>query len=270
MTIAVPKSAQQPNLFILDRPKYDHVNEQTRFFREKARASARGQDVLFHGTRHRESVLASGILKFSSGGQTLSFTRSPDVAAYWAALPRDDDEGAGAVLVFDRASLRARYKLECIDDSWEADPSKFNEFWRAAAHDEFEEQVCSRNVEIAPHLIGLIRRRSSPGRPRAAPSNEQWNCKTRETRRSAFAERGGKHAPTVKLRKPRRKPSSSRGHIRVFLSCGGPSFDSRILARHRARSWRARPPFRCHHGMGFTARSSRFSDRQCPVDRCRA
>jgi hypothetical protein len=73
MTIAVPKPAQQPKLFIPDRPKYDHMEEQTRFFREKARAFARGQDVLFHGTRHRESVLASGILKSSSAG-TLSFT----------------------------------------------------------------------------------------------------------------------------------------------------------------------------------------------------
>jgi hypothetical protein len=57
--------------------------------------------------------------------------------------------------VFDRASLRARYKVECVDDGWKAEPSKFNEFWRAT-HDEFEEQIWSRNVEIAPHLIGLI------------------------------------------------------------------------------------------------------------------
>jgi hypothetical protein len=158
MTIAVLKPVQQPNRFILDRPKYDRVEAQTRFFREKARAFARGQDVLFHGTRYRESILASGILRFAPSAQTLSFTRSPDVAARWAALPRDDDEGAGAVLVFDRASLRACYKLECIDDSWEADPK----------HDEFEEQVWGRNVEIAPHLIGLIsapiERQSAKGR----------------------------------------------------------------------------------------------------------
>jgi hypothetical protein len=57
--------------------------------------------------------------------------------------------------VFDRASLRARYKTECIDNGWQADPSEFNEFWRAV-HDEFEEQVWGRNIEIAPHLIGLI------------------------------------------------------------------------------------------------------------------
>jgi len=35
---------------------------------------ARGQDVLFHGTRYRESVLTSGILRFTPGVQTLSFS----------------------------------------------------------------------------------------------------------------------------------------------------------------------------------------------------
>ena len=38
------------------------------------------------------------------------------VAAHFATLPRDDDEGAGAILVFDRSSLNTRYKLECIDN----------------------------------------------------------------------------------------------------------------------------------------------------------
>jgi hypothetical protein len=149
MTIAVPKPVQQPKPFSLDRPKYDRVEAETRFFREKARSFARGQNVLFHGTRYRQSILASGILRFTPATHTLSFTRSPDVAAHWAGLPRDDDEGAGAVLVFDRASVRARYKLECVDDSWEAEPSQFNEFWRAT-HDEFEEQVWGRNIEVAP------------------------------------------------------------------------------------------------------------------------
>ena len=65
--------------------------------------------------------------------------------------------------MFDRASLRARYKLECIDDSWEADPSEFNELWRAK-HDECEEQVWGHDIEIAPHLIGLI---SAPIGPRS-------------------------------------------------------------------------------------------------------
>jgi hypothetical protein len=155
MTIAVPTAVAQPREFRLNELKFDQYQPQKRFLLEKARALARGRDVLFHGTRYRESILASGILRYTPGVETLSFTRSPDVAAHWAAIPRDDEEQAGAVFVFDRASLRTRYKLECVDNGWEAEPSKFNEFWRAK-HDECEEQVSGRNVEIAPHLIGLI------------------------------------------------------------------------------------------------------------------
>jgi len=163
VTIAVPKPVEQPREFCLNELKFDQYEPQKRFLLEKARSLARGRDVLFHGTRYRESILASGILRFSSGVHTLSFTRSPYVAAHWAALPRDDEEQAGTVLVFDRASLKARYKLEGIDNGWQAEPSKFNEFWRAE-HDECEEQVWGRNVEIAPHLIGLI---SAPIEPRS-------------------------------------------------------------------------------------------------------
>jgi hypothetical protein len=113
MTTAVAKPVAQPSAFCLNELKFDQYKPQKRFLREKARALAWGQDVLFHGTRYRESILASGILKFTPTANTLSFTRSPDVAAHWAALPRDDEEQAGTILVFDRSSLRARYKLEC-------------------------------------------------------------------------------------------------------------------------------------------------------------
>ena len=133
----------QPNAFCLERPKVDWAvaEAQARLLSKKAREIARGQDVLYHGTRYRESILKSGFLK---AFQAVSFTRSPEVAAYWAAsVPRDDDEGAGAILVFDRASLRTRYRLECHADGW-------------ARIDEFEERVRARNVEIAPHLIGLV------------------------------------------------------------------------------------------------------------------
>jgi hypothetical protein len=126
MTIAVPKPVTQPIEFCLNEPKFDRYQPQKPFLLEKARALARGLDVLFHGTRYRESILASGILRFSPGVQTLSFTRSPYVAAHWAALPRDDEEQAGTVLVFDRASLKTRYKLECVDNGWQADPCQFN------------------------------------------------------------------------------------------------------------------------------------------------
>jgi hypothetical protein len=105
MTIAVAKPVAQPSAFCLNELKVDQYTPQKGFLREKTRALGRGRDVLFHGTRYRESILASGILRFTPGVQTLSFTRSPDVAAHWAALPRDDEEQAGAVLVFDRTGL---------------------------------------------------------------------------------------------------------------------------------------------------------------------
>lgn len=46
------------------------------------------------------------------GDRCVSFTRSPDVAIYMAALDREDDEGVGAVLVFDRQRLASRFKIE--------------------------------------------------------------------------------------------------------------------------------------------------------------
>jgi hypothetical protein len=58
-------------------------------------------------------------------------------------------------LVLDRSSLRSRYRLDCIAAGWQVDPAEFNEFLRAT-HDEFEECVQGRDVEIAPHLIGLV------------------------------------------------------------------------------------------------------------------
>jgi hypothetical protein len=127
--------------------------EEARALALKAREIAKGREALFHGTRYRERILASGFLKQECGA--VSLTRSAKVAAYFATLPRDNDEGSGAILVFDRALLSARYRLDCVDNSWQVDPLKFNEFWRAEAN-EFEECVYERNIEIAPYLIGLV------------------------------------------------------------------------------------------------------------------
>jgi len=43
-------------------------------------------------------------------------------------FPRDDDEGSGAILIFDRASLKTRYKLECHADQCWRDGKIVNEF----------------------------------------------------------------------------------------------------------------------------------------------
>jgi hypothetical protein len=106
----------------------------------QTRAIARGRDVLYHATRYRELIFASGLLALSNSGGVY-FTRDVETAVHWATLPRDD-EGEGAILVFDRPSLRARYRLE--------------PFIYAEGENEFEEVVWGRNVKIAPHLIGLV------------------------------------------------------------------------------------------------------------------
>ena len=60
----------------------------------QTRAIARGRDVLYHGTRYRELILASGLLALSNSGGVY-FTRDVETAVHWATLPRDD-EGEGA------------------------------------------------------------------------------------------------------------------------------------------------------------------------------
>src|ERR1700722_16600624 len=106
----------------------------------KAREIARGRDALFHGTRYGELILASGFLKAAQvGDNCVSFSRSPEVAAFSAALPRYDDEGSGAILILDPASLRTQYKLECHADDWERN---------GQIVDEFDERVYFRDVEI--------------------------------------------------------------------------------------------------------------------------
>ena len=74
-----------------------------------ARQKTLDRDALYHGTRYAELILKTGVLFYSDPGQPkVSFTRSPEVAAYFALLERDDDEGRGSVFIFDRQSLERR------------------------------------------------------------------------------------------------------------------------------------------------------------------
>jgi hypothetical protein len=114
-----------------------------------SRQLAGRRPVLFHGTRSPASIVRSGMLLFAtSGDPVISFSRSPEVAAYWADVPRDDDEGRGAVFVFDRRSLAARYRIKPFHDRiWDKPPYR---------NDEMEERVWLTNIAIAPHLIGFV------------------------------------------------------------------------------------------------------------------
>ena len=121
-----------------------------------SRKLAGRRPVLFHGTRYPKSIARSGMLLFATAGDpVVCFSRSVEVAAYWADMPRDDDEGRGAVFVFDRCSLATRYRLEPFHDPIWDTPT----FW----NDEMEERVWLTNIPIAPHLIGFVETESNPG-----------------------------------------------------------------------------------------------------------
>src|SRR5262249_13833457 len=78
-----------------------------------ARQKAMDRDALYHGTRFTKLILNTGVLFYSDPGDPkVSFTRSPEVAAYWALLERNYDEGRGSVFIFDRQSLKRRYKVK--------------------------------------------------------------------------------------------------------------------------------------------------------------
>jgi hypothetical protein len=101
-----------------------------------ARKLATNRDVLYHGTRYRHSILKMEVLFRPEVGDAVfavSLTRSPEVAAYWALLKRDNDEGRGSIFVFDRQSLASRYKIQFNPEVYWLSDTTF--------HDEAEEQI---------------------------------------------------------------------------------------------------------------------------------
>lgn len=114
-----------------------------------ARSVAMKRDVLYHGTRYAKSILNTGVLFYSIPGDSkVAFTRSPEIASYWASLERDDDEGRGAILIFDRQSLRCRYTIELYHD----------EIWddKTGRNDEAEERIWDNVIDIGSYLIGFV------------------------------------------------------------------------------------------------------------------
>jgi hypothetical protein len=72
--------------------------------------------VLFHGTRTMAAILRDDEL-----GSPVDLTRSiyfsadPEVAAYWAGIARDYDEGRGGIIAVDRSKLAASFALSSED-----------------------------------------------------------------------------------------------------------------------------------------------------------
>jgi hypothetical protein len=112
-----------------------------------ARKIGRGHDAIYHGTRHLPLVMRTGKLHPSDvGDRAVFFTRSPEVAAYWASMMGwEIDQFCGGILVLNRTSLVQNYRLE---------PSRYAEDWK---YDEREESVWGRSINIRRHLLGVVR-----------------------------------------------------------------------------------------------------------------
>lgn len=81
--------------------RHIEYSDMVRQLATQTRAIAKARNVLYHGTRYTQSILDSGALfRAPIGEQKVCLTRSAEVAAYWAMLRRDDDEGRGSIFIW--------------------------------------------------------------------------------------------------------------------------------------------------------------------------
>jgi len=112
-----------------------------------ARKAAMNRNVLYHGTRHAQSILSTGVL-FAWESDKVSFTRSAEEAAYWALLPRVEGGLRGSILIFDRELLRCRYKIEPHHDPiWDG---------KSRYCDEAEEAVYADIINVGKYVVGFV------------------------------------------------------------------------------------------------------------------
>jgi hypothetical protein len=110
-----------------------------------ARKIGRGRDAIYHGTRQLPAVMRRGKLLPPNFDNAVFFSRSPEIAAYWASfMGNEADNFSGGVLVLDRNSLAQNYQLE---------PTRYAEDWS----DEREESIWGRVVNFRRHLLGVVR-----------------------------------------------------------------------------------------------------------------
>jgi hypothetical protein len=109
-----------------------------------ARDIGRGRDVLYHGSRRLPAVLRMGRLLPPVPDNAVFFSRSPEIAAYWALrMGEERDNFYGGVLVLDRDSLKQIYRIEL---------TRYAEDWE----DEREESIWCRPVNFRRHLLGIV------------------------------------------------------------------------------------------------------------------
>src|SRR5262245_16014182 len=130
-------------------PSHIKYSDTVRQLAAQAHAITKVRDVLYHGTRYTRSILDSDVLfRALIGEQKVCLTRSAETAAYWAMIRHDDDEGRGAILIFDRRSLERRYNINAVPGPYWHTQTTF--------HDEAEEEIWDDVVDIRIHLIDLV------------------------------------------------------------------------------------------------------------------
>jgi hypothetical protein len=78
-----------------------------------------------------------------TGKRHVSFTRCPEVAAYWAdAGPRDWDEGRGGIISVDRQKLAAHHRI------------RHDNYW--GTREEAEEYVLAPVANLANCIVGTF------------------------------------------------------------------------------------------------------------------
>jgi hypothetical protein len=119
-------------------------------FIKATREAVHGRSVLFHGTSLGSQIARTDTLLVPSVGDPMvSFTRSPEIAVHFATLPKDFDDGLPTVFMFDRRSLKSRFRLEPHEDEAD-DEQRVGKF-------EMEERVWDRDIRpISRHLIAIV------------------------------------------------------------------------------------------------------------------
>jgi hypothetical protein len=132
-----------------------------------ARQLAMDRQVLYHGTRYAELILKTKVLlRSAAGDQKICLTRSALVAAYFALMPRDDDDGCGSILVFDQPSLNCRYKIEPVSEVYWHTETLF--------HNEQEEEIRENVTNINEYLVGLVAGRTNERSQRNKMLNQEY------------------------------------------------------------------------------------------------
>jgi hypothetical protein len=124
----------------------DELTDRERVMARLAKNIGRGRDVIYHGTRALPDVMRAGkLIPADLAECAVFFSRSPEVAAYFASLMGEKEERRSpGILILDRNSMRQRYRLE---------PNRYDPFHR---HNEREEAVWGRSVSFRRHLLGVV------------------------------------------------------------------------------------------------------------------